>query len=307
MTEGVDYAFSSPSATSLAAAGKAFAMRYVGPGSATKHLTAAERDRLWAAGLAIVLLAEGAEGDALGGSNVGAAHARSAQQAAAALGAPNLPVYFAVDFDVTTGQWSAVANYLRGAASVIGAARVGIYGSVRAIQWAARDKVAAWFFQTYAWSAGQWYAGNHVEQYRNNQSLAGGTVDLCRAKVANYGQWTRGSVAATGDDDMTPDQAATLKHIDEVLTYNTNPWTGSSLQAIGRVEQLLTTVAQRSGISDEELAQIKQAAAAGVAEQTDALVQAVLAKLPAAGVGLSHDDVEQAVRDAFAGGLAPEK
>jgi hypothetical protein len=57
------------------------------------------------------------------------------------------------------------------------------------MQWAARDGVAAWFFQTYAWSGGLWYGGNHVEQYKNGVIVAGGEVDLCRSVKAEFGQW----------------------------------------------------------------------------------------------------------------------
>lgn len=205
MVEGVDYAFTTVSESALFAAGKRFAMRYVGPGSSTKHLTAAERDRIWAAGMDIVLLAEGAADSALGGYNTGVAHGEQARDAAEALGAPqDRPIYAAVDFDVTASQWSLVAQYLRGFGFGVGSPQVGVYGSFRAVQWAARDNVADWFFQTYAWSGGAWFASNHVEQYRNGVQLAGGEVDLCRAKVSNFGQWTRAGIApvATEEESM---------------------------------------------------------------------------------------------------------
>jgi hypothetical protein len=207
VTEGVDYAFSQPSPAGLFAAGKRFAMRYIGPGTDDKHLHASERDALWAAGLEVVLLAEGAASSALGGFSTGQSHASLALSDARTLGAPeSLPFYFAVDFDVTASQWPTVAQYFSGAASVIGASRVGIYGGIRAMQWAARDGVAAWFFQTFAWSAGQWYPGNHVEQYQNDVQLAGGTVDLCRAVTNNFGQWTSGG----GDMPITENDWQTL-------------------------------------------------------------------------------------------------
>lgn len=215
MTEGCDYAFSQPSPSGLYAAGKRFAMRYVGPGTDDKHLHADERDQIWAAGLDICLLAEGAIDSATGGYSVGVQHAQSALAGARALGAPDwVPIYFAVDFDVTSAQWPTVVAYFNGVASVIGRSRVGIYGSVRAIQWAARDGVATWFFQTYAWSAGQWFSGNHVEQYQNGVSMAGGTVDLCRARQSNYGQWSSGGAA-----DMTDDESRRLFNIDGMLWY----------------------------------------------------------------------------------------
>lgn len=189
--EGVDYAFSSPSPAGLAQAGKRFAMRYVGPGSDPKHLTFAEATALNKAGLSCVTLVEGAVGDPKGGFNVGVSHASSALAMSRARGFPtNAPMYFAVDYDVSSTSWPAAREYLRGAGTVIGPSLVGIYGEYDAMVWAKRDGVAAWFFQTYAWSGGRWYAGNHVEQYKNGVSLAGGTVDLCRSQQVNFGQWS---------------------------------------------------------------------------------------------------------------------
>jgi hypothetical protein len=218
--EGVDYAFTSVDERALAAAGKRFAMRYVGPGLAAKHLTAAERDRIWAAGLGVVLLAEGAADSALGGFNTGLAHGEAARAAAEALGAPSsAPIYFAVDFQVTATQWPLVAAYLRGCASRVGAARVGVYGSYSCMAWAARDKVAAWFFQTYAWSGGNWWPGNHVEQYHNGVALAGGDVDLCRAKQTNYGQWRPADMELT---DKLPSGTTDVGHALDLLLIRTN-------------------------------------------------------------------------------------
>lgn len=189
MAEGVDYSFSVPSAAGLAAAGKTFAGRYVGPGSG-KFLTPAERDALFAHGIDVFLLAEGNADSAAGGYTVGVQHAQMANNHARQLGAPDSTViYFAVDYDVQPKEWVGPREYLRGACDVLGRDRVGVYGSYNVMAWAQRDAVAAWFFQTYAWSAGQWFTGNHVEQYLNGVNLAGGDVDLCRSMVSYFGQW----------------------------------------------------------------------------------------------------------------------
>lgn len=197
MSEGVDYAFSNPRPAELRAAGKTFAMRYVGPGTSPKHLTVGEADALKAAGLSLVTLVEGAAGDARGGYQVGVAHARSAVAMLKARRFPiDRPMYFAIDYDVTTAGWPAAREYLRGAGSVIGAQLVGLYGGYDPMVWAARDGVARWFFQTYAWSEGRWFSGNHVEQYRNGVHLAGGVVDLCRSRKEDFGQWGQSGTGA---------------------------------------------------------------------------------------------------------------
>jgi hypothetical protein len=188
---GVDYSTARPDSGLLARSGKHFAGRYVGPGSDGKHLHAAELASLFDAGLSVVLLAEGSERDALQGATKGRLHAHQALDAANALGAPSdVPIYFAVDFDTATSNWPLVRDYFRGVISVLGISRVGVYGEYDVMTWAARDRIATWFFQTYAWSYGKWYPGNHLEQYQNHVNL-GGSVDLCRAKKTDYGQWSR--------------------------------------------------------------------------------------------------------------------
>jgi hypothetical protein len=196
--EGVDYAWSRPDIAALAAAGKTFAFRYGGPGSPDKQLDPVEAQALSAAGLAIVANAEGAADGLLGGWSTGVAWARQAHDHFVACAMPpDRPIYLSVDFDVQSRQWPAVASALRGAASVLGGHRVGVYGGRRAIEWARRDGVAQWFWQTYAWSSGIWVPGNHVEQYRNGVPFAGGVIDLNRALTSDYGQWMTGDEMAT--------------------------------------------------------------------------------------------------------------
>lgn len=198
-TQLIDYSSARPSPAGLVRAGIRGVGRYVGAlGSISKQLGATEAAALRAAGLDIFLLVEEAADSAMGGTAVGARHARSAVDMAHGLGAPpTTALYFAVDFDVTAAQWPTVASYLNGAASGAGAARVGIYGGRNAVLWARRDRVASWFFQTYAWSdpdhdgITDWVPGNHIEQYHNGQTVPGtvGDVDLCRTDVDDYGQW----------------------------------------------------------------------------------------------------------------------
>jgi hypothetical protein len=192
--EGVDYSYARPSPSGLVAAGKRFVVRYGGPGKPGKLITVAEARTLLDAGLSIVANAEGDKGGLALGRSAGVAWAAAAMPLFMACGMPaNRPIYFSCDFDVTAAQWPAVADALRGCAEVLGAARVGIYGGRNAILWAHRDQVADWFWQTYAWSTVDgrtaWVPGNHIEQYRNDVTVAGGACDLDRALVVDYGQW----------------------------------------------------------------------------------------------------------------------
>lgn len=190
MVEGVDYSGDRPSGICLYGKGKRFVARYFGPGGAWKHATKAEVAAHLASGLAVVVLAEGAERDPLSGFSVGALHAKQAHAAMVAAGIPgSRPIYFAVDFQPSPKQLAPIRNYFDGAASVIGRGRTGIYAGYDVIEWAHNGDVARWFFQTYAWSDGQWSRWNNFEQYRNHQTVCGATVDLCRSKTVDFGQW----------------------------------------------------------------------------------------------------------------------
>jgi Domain of unknown function (DUF1906) len=193
----VDSAFDRPSVAGLVAAGKQFACRYVGPGSAGTHLDPPEAHALSAAGITIVANAEGAGDGLLGGFAVGQSWAQSAHAQAVACGMPaDRPIYLSVDFDVTSAQWPAVRDALHGATAVLGLNRVGVYGGYNAVVWAVRDNAARWFWQTFAWSDGRWHPAAHIQQYRTRVALAGGTVDLNRSMNPDVGQWQ------IGDEDM---------------------------------------------------------------------------------------------------------
>ncbi len=196
--------------------GYEFAGRYFGPGTWDKHASAAECANLDAHGMSIFALAEGWEDGALDGYHRGVEHATSARDGLAAVGAPgDAPIYFAVDFDWQNWQWQPVAEYFQGAADVIGRARVGIYGGIRVVDWAAEWDVARWFFQTYAWSGGQWSPHNHVEQYNNGVWTCGGRVDQCRSVKKYFGQWRPGQASTpSGGGEVS------VPATDEPVSYN---------------------------------------------------------------------------------------
>lgn len=201
--EGVDYSFTRPDVFCLASQGLRFAARYFGAGTEDKQASAAECGALAAAGLDIVALCEGWEDGALGGTALGRQHAELAAQDLADVGAPgDCPIYFAVDFDVSRSQMDQVAYYFDGVQSVIGAGRTGIYGGITAIEYAAQYGTALWYFQTYAWSYGQWSSHNHFEQYDNHINMCGGLIDRCRSVKKQFGQWRPNEGLSAGNDDV---------------------------------------------------------------------------------------------------------
>lgn len=194
MREGVDYSGPRPTAAAMRAAGRDFVVRYVSsPGGIPKDITRLEADYWRANGIDIAIVFEDSAGRALtGGRAGGAADARTAVGAVRAAGGPTDGgvIYVAVDVDVSTAaQLTALAEYLRGWATVVPANRLGVYGELAVVRHALDLRLTAYGWQTYAWSAGQWDARAQLQQYRNAQLLGGVAVDYCRAPAAAFGQW----------------------------------------------------------------------------------------------------------------------
>lgn len=205
---GVDYAWGRPSIDALKAAGAKFVCRYLSHDTTGKNLTRGEADQLSAAGIWIVVVWETSARRALAGAKGGIADAEDAAAQARACGMPEgRPIYFAVDWDATQAQQVAINGYLDGAASVLGRARVGIYGGHGPVARALDAGKARWAWQTLAWSAGRWDSRAHIRQYAIEQRLGGADVDYNRATRTDFGQWRVG-VTPTQEDDMLYGQLA---------------------------------------------------------------------------------------------------
>jgi hypothetical protein len=183
---GVDYAWSHPSPASLKAAGKRFAARYSST-DPDKDLTRPEADALAAQGIASVLVRESTAQRAGAGRAAGITDAQAALKTAAACGMPaGRPLYFAVDYDADPTK---VVPYFQGVASVIGLARVGVYGGYDVVRYLLDHGLAQWAWQTRAWSAGRWDPRAHIRQGAT-QTIGGVSCDLNTATTTDYGQWT---------------------------------------------------------------------------------------------------------------------
>lgn len=188
IAEGVDYSHARPGGRALRDAGKSFAVRYLYPEHGGKALTNPEIADLKRYGIDIAVVYEGSAGDMKQGRDRGVRDARVAQTELESLDLPDsLPIYFAADWDASPGEQAAIDAYLEGAASVIGADRVGVYGGYWVVKRCKENGTAQWLWQTYAWSGGNVLDGIHLFQYRNSQDL-NGAVDFCRAYQANFGQ-----------------------------------------------------------------------------------------------------------------------
>jgi hypothetical protein len=200
MPEGIDYAFGRPSMAALKSAGIKFVCRYLSH-SPSKNLTSAEARKLTDAGIWIVVVWETTAKRALDGHAAGAADARDARAQARDCGMPDdRPVYFAVDWDASSGQQGTINSYLDGAASVLGRDQVGIYGGYGPVKRALDGGHATWAWQTYAWSGGRWDSRAQLQQYSNGHTIGGVGCDYDRSKAGDYGQWRVG--VTPGEDDM---------------------------------------------------------------------------------------------------------
>lgn len=220
MRLGLDYAGGRPGGAAIRAAGYDFVVRYLsdgGPSLPGKLLTPAEANDLRRHGISIVSNWETTANRMLDGFDAGVVDARRAlNQVLACGGRLDRPIYFSADFDATPAQQAPIDAFLRGAATVIGAGNVGIYGGYWPVSRALDNGTARWAWQTDAWS------GSNVERRRQlrqraQQIVVGGVVcDVNEAYPPDFGQWdfSPDPNQPPGEEpDMTPEQEAMLRDI----------------------------------------------------------------------------------------------
>lgn len=185
---GVDYSAGYPSAQSLVSAEKQFVCRYaVLDWRGIKPL---EITDLRAKNLGIVLVHEADEDRLLDGYNAGVYDAQSAQNVVNIRGLDhNMVIYFAADYDFSTeSQRVRIIDYMRGAISVLGLDRVGIYGGYTVIEWCHAAGVAAYFWQTSAWEYGRGlHQASNIYQNAYNKWIGGVNCDLTNSYKEKFG------------------------------------------------------------------------------------------------------------------------
>lgn len=229
---GLDYSWGRPRPSYLASAGFRFVCRYLSYDRSGKNLTAAEASSLRGHGINVVLNWEAGKYDVLGGHATGVKQARDAQAQAHALGAPaDIPIYFSCDLDARGNDLAAVTQYMAGAQSVIGKARMGMYGGIDQLDHVYKAGAISWLWQTYAWSGGRVHPRAHIYQYQNGVRTDGADTDLDRALQSDYGAWLSGIAGVAGaiagaiepqadsSWDYTPDIAGTA---DQLLNLTTS-------------------------------------------------------------------------------------
>ena len=192
VAKGVDYSTGPPPAQAVVDAGLSFVCRYVSVPDAGKNISATELSDMDAQGVGVVLVFEGVGAGratrALAGRDAGWTDAVSARAQADSVGFPaSRPIYFAVDFDVTPGQYATVDAYLQGVADVLGAGSVGVYGSHRYVMHAFDGGLVSYGWAADAWG-GQLDDRAHLVQRVGAFSVAGVPCDVDEALRPDYGQ-----------------------------------------------------------------------------------------------------------------------
>jgi hypothetical protein len=180
-----------------------FVLRYVPyQGDGGKGLTATEVADYHANGLPIAVVFESTQFRPMEGRSAGAADARTSLGAFRALGFPDdRPVYFAFDWDVQPADYAACDEYMRGAADILGVECVGVYGHDHLCAHFQQAGLATWFWQTLAWSGGRVFAGRHLYQATNGQTIFGSEVDFDDSYQDDFGQWPVEGELSQADKD----------------------------------------------------------------------------------------------------------
>jgi hypothetical protein len=178
----------SPVIPALKKAGINVVVRYFGHPS-WKTATKAECEALRHAGIDLAAVYETTADMMLAGHAAGVAGAKIAHAAIVDCGGPaDAFVYFACD--TGTQNHAAVEAYLKGAAEVLGASRVGIYGSYDVCNHALSNHAAAKAWQTLAWSNGKKLKAAALYQHNGYYPVRLGiSYDWNEVQAPDVGQW----------------------------------------------------------------------------------------------------------------------
>lgn len=179
---GIDFGWRAVSAQSARNMGAMFAASYLST-DRSKNWTLAMINAYHAMGLGTVCVWETSAKRSLAGYGAGRHDAVAALRQEQALELPpQLPIYFAVDFDETPRQAAAVASYFRGVNSVLGVNRTGGYGGYWTISRLFNAGLISFGWQTSAWSGGLWDPRAQLQQYAYHSAY-----DWDRAMTSAYG------------------------------------------------------------------------------------------------------------------------
>lgn len=303
MAQYADYSGGRPSAAALKAAGFSGVVRYVGPGSPGKLLTASEYRDLTAGGLDVLLVAELGTGDSWGTSTDddygrGRGNSLSGLNHAKNCGVPDskLFIYGASDAHTST-QWQITdtVDYMRGFRDVLGWNREGHYGF-------SDTNVAV---HNSGVSSGFWRCGSQpstadkawVNLWQRNVAPSARTVS---GVVCDINEFYRSPLQE--DDMVTKEEidaiaGAVLQRFYDARPNGRNPWDYGQ-QLIWNTEDLKVRLAGLpAGVSADEVA-------AKILPALTASLAAEVAKLDVSNLDTISDEDAQKIAAAVTGRAA---
>jgi hypothetical protein len=203
MAQVLDYSGGFPGAAAIKRAGYVGAVRYIGFPDRRKCTTRAELADFDREGIGMALVFEATAGNWRGGAVWGKTDGRIARDHANAIEFPaDRPIYMAIDQDVvSSGEFATMIEYLRGAGRSLGGPdATGVYGEADVINRARDAGVAAWFWQTAAWSRGVHAEGCHLYQRVGTVTVGEVGCDVNDILARDWGQHNaRGSTVSKQD------------------------------------------------------------------------------------------------------------
>lgn len=164
--------------------------RYLGDPGSWKTMSPSEAKNILEAGLAIFSIWEtNPTRRAYFSAQQGSHDAVAATRYAQAIGQPQgTPIYFTVDYDASVVDMGPIITYFHAVKAALNGYSVGAYGSYRVIEELRQTGAADYFYQTYAWSAGELSEYAHLYQFQNDQTVAGIRVDFDNV-IKSEGVW----------------------------------------------------------------------------------------------------------------------
>lgn len=193
---GADWSFARPAADKLRRQGIVPVGRYLWnpkyeDGRTNKGISGAEYGEHVADGRQPFFYFEESADDPILGFDEGVRQAKAAEVHRIREGLPALRINFPADRQILDSEIPALLDGLRGAASVVGLERTGIYGGYSVVKAAFDAGVISGAVQTYAWSLDanghiQWDPRAQLRQWSNGQW--GNSIDFIWAMAEEFGQ-----------------------------------------------------------------------------------------------------------------------
>lgn len=242
MAQVLDYSGGFPGALNIVRAGYVGAVRYIGFPDRRKCTSRAEFEDFSRHGLGMALVYEDSATNWRSGYNQGQLDAQRARLHADQIRFPaDRPIYMAIDQQVLTdSEHASAVGYIRGAASVLGAALTGVYGQYSVMQVVAANRACDWFWQCRAWSGTppKLFGERHLYQRVGTVNVGGIACDINDILAPDWGQHNAGGGDMSAEDVAQYMRITIRKGPDGVdrnledTLFQMSAWVGETLNTV---------------------------------------------------------------------------